>query len=45
MIEWASSPSSLDQEPINLTLPSIGSSLFLELKILPKHFNYANLSE
>jgi len=37
-IEWASSPSSLDQEPINLT-PPIGLSPSLELKILPKHLS------
>jgi len=41
MIEWASSPSSLDQKPISLTPPHIGSSLSIELKILPKHLKYA----
>ena len=44
MIEWASSPSSLDQEPIILT-PPLGSSASLELKILPKHLKYAYLGE
>ena len=45
MIEWASSPSSLDQEPISLTPPPIGSSPSIELKILPKHLKYAYLGE
>ena len=44
-IEWASSPSSLDQEPISLTPPPIGSSPSIELKILPKHLKYAYLGE
>ena len=44
-IEWASSPGSLDQEPISLTPPPIGSSSFLELKILPKHPKYAYQGE
>ena len=45
MIEWASSPSSLDQKPISLTPPHIGSSLSIELKILPKYLKYAYLGE
>jgi len=44
-IEWASSPSSLDQEPISLTPPPIGSSPSIELKILHKHLKYAYLGE
>jgi len=43
-IEWASSPSSLNQEPISFT-PPIESSPFLGLKILPKHLKYAYLGE
>ena len=44
-IEWASSLSSLDQEPISLILPHIGSSPSIELKILPKHLKYTYLGE
>ena len=44
-IGWASSPSSLDPEPLNLTSPSLESSLSLELKALPKHLKYAYLGE
>jgi len=40
IIEWASSPSSLDSEPTRLTPPSLESSLFLELKALPKYLKY-----
>jgi len=43
-IEWASSLSSLDHEPISHT-PPIGSFPSLELKILPKHLKYAYLGE
>ena len=35
MIEWASSSSSLDQEPTSLTPPPIGSPPSLELKNCP----------
>ena len=45
IIEWASSPSSLDPVPTSLTPLSIESSPSLELKALPKHFKYAYLSE
>ena len=45
MIEWATSLSSLDQEPISLISPPIGSSSSLELKILPKHLKYAYLGD
>ena len=45
IIEWASSLSSLDHEPISLTPPPIGSSPFIEIKILPKHLKYAYLGE
>ena len=44
IIEWALSPSSLDQEPMSLT-PPIGSSSSIELKILPKHLKYAYIGE
>jgi len=44
-IEWASSPSSLDQEPTSLIPPSIESSPSLELKAFPKHLKYAYLGE
>ena len=44
-IEWASNPSSLDQEPISLIPPLIRSSPTLKLKILPKHLKYAYLGE
>jgi len=44
-IKWASSPSSLDQKPMSLTPPPIGSSPSIELKIFPKHLKYAYLSE
>ena len=44
-IEWASSLSSLNQDPISLTHPPIGSSSSIELKILPKHLKYAYLGE
>ena len=44
-IEWESSPSPLDQEPISLTPLPIGSSPSLELKILPKHLKYDYLDE
>ena len=44
-IEWASSPSSLDQEPISLTPPPIGTSPSIELKILPKCLKYAYLGD
>ena len=41
----ASSPSSLDQEPISFTPPPIGLLPSIELKILPKHLKYAYLGE
>ena len=44
-IEWASSLSSLDQEPTSFTPPPIGSPPSLKLKILPKHLKYAYLGE
>jgi len=44
-IEWALSPSSFYLETASLAPPSIESTLFLELKILPKHLKYTHLSE
>jgi len=44
-IEWASSQSSLDHEPISLTPPPIGSSPSIELKILPRYLKYTYLGE
>ena len=44
IIDWASNPSSLDQEPISLT-PTIRSSPSIELQILPKHLKNAYIGE
>ena len=41
-LNWASNPISLNPEPTNLTPPSTKSSSSLELKALPKHFNYVH---
>jgi len=44
-IEWASSPSSLNLKPTNLTPPSLESSPSLELKALPKYLKYTYLGK